>query len=153
MELERPSVQSDVHRVLVVDDHPDTTEVLTVLFRRMGYETKRALRGRDAMKSAREFDPELIVLDIGLPDISGFEVVNALRADPRVRDRYIVAVTGYSRPQDRARAREAGFDDFFVKPIDLAKIRHILRLAASRARATLSACAQATRGLPGPIPA
>jgi CheY-like chemotaxis protein len=153
MEADRSGGQCDVRRVLVVDDHPDTTEVLAVLFRLMGYETKRALRGRDAMKSAREFDPELIVLDIGLPDISGFEVVNALRADPRMRDRYIVAVTGYSRPQDRARAQQAGFDDYFVKPIDLAKIRQILRLAASRARATLAACTNATRAVPGPAPA
>ncbi len=150
METDRRAVKGEVHRVLVVDDHPDTTEVLSVLFRTMGYETQRALRGRDAMKSAREFDPELIVLDIGLPDISGYEVVNALRADPRSRDRYIVAVTGYSRPQDRARAKQAGFDDYFVKPIDLAKIRQILRLAATRARASLAAVAQA---LPGTVTA
>ena len=141
MELAQCSV-AGVRRVLVVDDHPDTAEVLSVMFACLGYETMSASRGRDALELAREFDPELIVLDIGLPDINGFEVVHALRADARSADRFIVAVTGWSRPQDIARAKQTGFDEYFVKPIDLGKIRHMLRLAASRAHENENATRQ-----------
>jgi CheY-like chemotaxis protein len=123
-----------VHRVLVVDDHPDTTEVLSVMFQVIGYDTRGEVRGRDALRAAREFEPDLILLDIGLPDLSGYEIVHAMRDDPRVRDRFIVAVTGWGRTQDIVRAKQAGFDAHFVKPIDLAKIRQILRLAGSDLR-------------------
>jgi DNA-binding response OmpR family regulator len=121
-----------VRRVLVVDDHPDTTEILSIVFTMLGCEAVSTSRGREALRLAREFDPELILLDIGLPDINGFEVVHALRAESRGTDRFIVAVTGWSRPQDIARAKQTGFDEYLVKPIELANIRHVLRLASSR---------------------
>ena len=123
-----------VNRVLVVDDHPDTIEVLSVMFQVLGYETRGEVRGRDAHRAAREFEPDLILLDIGLPDLSGYEIVHAMRDDPRVRDRFIVAVTGWSRTKDIVHAKQAGFDAHFVKPIDLAKIRQILRLTSSDLR-------------------
>lgn len=120
-----------VQRVLVVDDHADTTEVLAVLFGLLGIQTRCAMRGREALRAARDFDPELMLVDIGLPDINGFEVVHALRSDPRFDDRCIVGVSGWSRPQDLARAKQIGFDEYFIKPIDLATVRHIVRLAAT----------------------
>ena len=129
--LGRIDTDGGIHRVLVVDDHPDTTEVLGVMFQVLGYETRGELRGRDALRAAREFEPDLILLDIGLPDLSGYEVVNALRDDARTRERFIVAVTGWGRPQDVLHAKQAGFDAHFVKPLDLAMIRKILRLAAT----------------------
>jgi CheY-like chemotaxis protein len=119
------------YRVLIVDDHPDTAEVLSVLFHMLGHETRSALRGRDALQLAREIDPDLILLDIGLPDITGYEVVRALRSDSRRPDRYIAAVTGHCRPADVSRAVLAGFDDHITKPIDIEKIRLILRSADS----------------------
>lgn len=128
---------SEVTRVLVVDDHPDTAEVLTMMFTMLGHDTCCALRGRDALRIARTFEPDMIVLDIGLPDINGYEVVHALRASPRLRDCFIVAVSGRARPQDIARARQAGFDEFVIKPIDLARIRHIIRMAGSAARVAI----------------
>jgi len=114
------------YRVLVVDDHPDTAEVLSVLFQMLGHQTRCALRGRDALQLARELDPELILLDITLPDITGYEVIRALRADPRRPDRYIVAVTGHGRPSDISRAVRAGFDEHITKPIDVGKVRNVL---------------------------
>lgn len=119
------------YRVLVVDDHPDTAEVLSVLFQMLGHPTSCALRGRDALQIARELDPDLILLDIGLPDITGYDVLRALRADPRRPGRYIVAVTGHCRPADVARAVTAGFDQHIIKPIDIGKIRSVLRSADS----------------------
>jgi CheY-like chemotaxis protein len=117
------------YRVLVVDDHPDTAEVLSVLFHMLGHEARAAVRGRDALRIAREMDPDLILLDIGLPDITGYEVVRALRADARRPERFIAAVTGHGLPKDISRAEQAGFDEHFVKPVDLGKIREVLRCA------------------------
>ncbi|HWO17996.1 MAG TPA: response regulator [Kofleriaceae bacterium] len=119
------------YRVLVVDDHPDTAEVLSVLFKMLGHETRSSRRGREALELAREHDFDLILLDIGLPDLSGYEVVRELRADPRRPDRYITAVTGHGRPSDIARSVHEGFDDHVTKPIDLGKVRQILRCADS----------------------
>ena len=119
------------YRVLVVDDHPDTAEVLSVLVHMLGHEPRCALRGRDALLLAREIDPDLILLDIGLPDITGFEVIRALRADPRRPDRFIAAVTGHARPADMSRTALAGFDEHIIKPIDLGKIREVIRCADS----------------------
>jgi CheY-like chemotaxis protein len=121
-------------RVLIVDDHPDTAEILSVMFTLLGHETRSAPRGREALRTARSFDPALVVLDIGLPDISGYEVVNALRAANNGQDRYIVAVTGWSRREDVEKAKRAGFDAHFVKPIDLGTIRDILRVTEKRTR-------------------
>jgi CheY-like chemotaxis protein len=119
------------YRVLVVDDHPDTAEVLTVLFSLLGHETRCALRGRDALHITRELDPDLVLLDICLPDITGFEVVRALRADTRRPDRYIAAVTGKAGPTEASRAARMGFDQHLVKPVDIGQLRQVLRCAES----------------------
>ncbi len=119
-------------RVLVVDDHPDTAEVLSMMFHVFGCETRGEVRGRSALIAAREFDPDLIVVDIGLPDIDGYEVVHELRSDPHIGCRMIVAVTGWSRTEDLERAFAAGFDDYFTKPVDSATLRRMLRAAAVR---------------------
>jgi CheY-like chemotaxis protein len=119
------------YRVLVVDDHPDTAEVLSVLFHMLGHEARCALRGRDALQIARELDPDLVLLDIGLPDITGYEVVRALRADHRRPHRFIAAVTGHCLPKDVTRASQVGFDQHIMKPVDLGKVRQVLRCADS----------------------
>jgi CheY-like chemotaxis protein len=143
------------YRVLVVDDHLDTAEVLAVLFRMLGHETRTALRGRDALVLARENDFDVILLDIGLPDMDGYDVVRALRADPRRPghpERYIAAVTGHCRPVDVTRAVTAGFNDHVTKPIDLIKIRQILRCADSHYAPSTPAEASGSRSSP-PTPA
>ena len=120
-------------RVLVVDDQVDMTATLTVLFSTLGYETRATHRGRHAIRLAREFDPHLVLLDIGLPDISGYEVVRALRADAMRPDRVIAAVTGRCHVRDLTRAIEAGFDRLLAKPVDIAKVRELLRVIGERA--------------------
>lgn len=119
------------YRVLVVDDHPDTAEVLSVLFQMLGHETHSALRGRDALQIAHELDPDVILLDIGLPDMTGYEVVRALRSDTGRQSRFIAAVTGHGRPSDIARTAMAGFDQHITKPVDMSKIHEVLRCADS----------------------
>lgn len=115
------------HRVLIVDDQPDTTAVLTVLLTLLGYDTRTALRGREAIRIARDFDPGFVLLDLQLPDVSGYDVARALRAHPSGRERYIAAITGRCQPRDLDRAREAGFDRYLVKPVDLPKLKDLLR--------------------------
>jgi CheY-like chemotaxis protein len=132
------------YRVLVVDDHPDTAEVLSVLFQMLGHAPRCALRGRDVLQLVRELDPHLILLDIGLPDITGYEVVRALRADPRNPEprnpgRYIAAVTGHCRPADVSRATSVGFNQHISKPVDLGKVRDVLRRVDSHYARTIAA--------------
>lgn len=130
------SPKDPARRVLVVDDQADTTAILTMLFTMLGHETRSAHRGRHAIRLAREFDPDLILLDIGLPDISGYEVVRALRADATRPDRVIAAVTGRREDRELTRAIQAGFDHFIAKPIDVAKLRLLLRTTGERRKPT-----------------
>lgn len=120
------------HRVLVVDDSPDIADILTHLFETLGWDTASALCGRDAVRVAGAFDPDLVLLDLVLPDLSGFDVLATLREASGGRERFIVAMTGWSRPDSQRRATESGFDAFLVKPIDLSTIRDVLRLYEAR---------------------
>jgi DNA-binding response OmpR family regulator len=119
-------------RVLVVEDQPDTAQVVTILLGLLGHAAEYVLRGREAIARTREFEPDVVVVDIGLPDISGFEVVQALRNSASGANRYIAAISGWDRRIDRTRARRAGFDDFLVKPLDLAKLRRLVAHRAAR---------------------
>jgi DNA-binding response OmpR family regulator len=132
----QPSTDDHARRVLIIDDQPDTTATLTVLIAMLGHETRSAHRGREAIRLAKDFDPDLVLLDIGLPDISGYDVVRALRADARRPDRLIPAITGRCQLRDLTRAIEAGFDQYLVKPVDIAKLRALLRLIGERVKPT-----------------
>jgi CheY-like chemotaxis protein len=123
-------------RVLIVDDYPDAAEAASMLITLYGHECRTATTGQDALAQAATFDPEIVILDIGLPDISGYEVARTLRARPGGRSLYLAAVTGWGQPEDRARALAAGFDQHVLKPTDAAKIKGILQLAAERASAS-----------------
>jgi len=115
-------------RVLIVDDQPDTTAALTVLLTLLGYETRSAHRGRDAIWIARDYEPDLVLLDIRLPDLDGCEVARALRSRSASRSvPFIAAMSGLCRPQDRERAYRAGIDEYLMKPIDLPRLRGLFR--------------------------
>jgi CheY-like chemotaxis protein len=109
-------------RILVVDDNVDSAESMAVLMKLSGHQIAIAYDGESALKTAATFRPQIIVLDVGLPRIHGYEVAERLRALPENRNLVIVALTGYGREQDRRRAIEAGFDYHFVKPIDFATL-------------------------------
>jgi CheY-like chemotaxis protein len=119
-------------RVLVVDDHPGTTEALSLLLRLLGHEAHAVHSGADALTAARTIDPHLVMLDISLPDITGYEVARALREERGTRS-YLAAATGWGRPGDRERAVAAGFDNHVTKPYDIHAIRELLRLSADAA--------------------
>jgi PAS domain S-box-containing protein len=114
-------------RVLVVDDNEDSAEIMAKLLTKFGYEVRTAYTGTTALESAANHLPEVILLDIGLPEINGYEVARRLRQIPQLDGVKIVAMTGYGRDADRQLAREAGFDLHLTKPVDFMKISDVLR--------------------------
>jgi PAS domain S-box-containing protein len=113
-------------RVLVVDDNVDAATTLEVLLRSLGHETRVAHDGLRALEIAREFRPEVILLDIGMPGMDGYEVARRLRAMNHGQTFRIVAITGWGQEADRTRSREAGFDVHLVKPVDLGVLARVL---------------------------
>jgi PAS domain S-box-containing protein len=105
-------------RILVVDDNVDAATTLEVLLRSLGHETRLAHDGMAALGIAREFRPEVILLDIGMPGLDGYEVARRLRAMNLGQTFRIVAITGWGQEADRTRSKEAGFDLHLVKPVD-----------------------------------
>jgi len=105
-------------RMLIVDDNRDAADSLGMLMKVMGNDTRVAYDGREALMIASQFHPEVVLLDIGLPGISGHEVARELRRRPGGALLLLVATTGWSQPTDKEQSREAGFDHHLVKPID-----------------------------------
>ncbi len=113
-------------RVLVVDDLADSAESLARLLRRWGHEVHIAHDGPSALLAATRTAPEVVLLDIGLPGMDGYEVARRLRDDPARHGIVLVALTGYGQSSDRRHARAAGFDQHLVKPVDVALLRSLL---------------------------
>lgn len=106
-------------RVLVVDDNEDAAEMLSDALGMLGCDARVAYDGAEAIRIAHEFDPELALLDIGLPVMDGYELAGHLRRAARGEQLRLVAVTGYGQDSDRIRAAQAGFDAHLVKPVEL----------------------------------
>jgi len=121
-------------RVLVVDDNLDQAESFCLLLEMMGQEVRMAHDGPAALVAAAGFRPELVLLDIGLPGMSGFEVARRLRQAPGPDAPVVIAVSGYGTDEDRRRSQEAGFDAHWVKPVELDVLRQMIaELAAGPA--------------------
>jgi CheY-like chemotaxis protein len=113
-------------RILIVDDNRDSADSLAVLLRILGHEVRQAYDGLEGFAAALEFLPDVLLLDIGLPGMNGYEVAKRIRSENGLRSVRIVAVSGYGSDEDRQRARAAGFDDYLVKPLELASLELIL---------------------------
>jgi CheY-like chemotaxis protein len=113
-------------RVLVVDDQRDMADVMTVLVEMLGHEASAAYDGRSGLAAARANPPDLILVDIGMAGMSGYEFAHLVRRDPSLASTRLVAVTGYGRPEDRERALEAGFDRHLTKPVVEATLQSVL---------------------------
>jgi signal transduction histidine kinase len=120
-------VPSGVRRILVVEDNPDAAATMRDFLELSGHEVQLALNGTAGIEAARQFHPEVVLCDIGLPGMTGFEVAEELRRDPATRSAKLIAVTGYGRDEDRKRSKEAGFDLHLTKPVDPAQLRSVLR--------------------------
>ena len=113
-------------RILVVDDDHDSAESLAMLFQLMGHDVRAAHNGLAAVDLAEAFRPDLIVLDIGMPGLDGYEVCRRIRQHSWGRAAVIAALTGWSRDEDRDRSEQAGFDHFLVKPVDPKALENLI---------------------------
>jgi PAS domain S-box-containing protein len=126
-------------RVLVVDDNVDAEQSLSLLMRLQGHEVRAAHDGMEALRQARAFVPQIVVLDIGLPGLSGHDVARRLRRGPETSEAVLIAITGYGQAEDREQAIEAGFQHHMVKPVDpLALIQLIAAIGGQRAKTEAS---------------
>jgi PAS domain S-box-containing protein len=113
-------------RVLVVDDNVDTVTTLALLVTESGHDVRTAYDGSAVLETALDYRPNVVLLDIGLPGLNGFEVATQLRQQPVLQNAVLVAMTGYGGVSDRQRSQEAGFDHHLVKPGDFGKVLQLL---------------------------
>ena len=116
-------------RILIVDDSRDGGESLAMLLRVLGAEVALAHGGRTALECVETFKPDVVLLDIGMPGMDGYEVARRIRANPANRDISLIALTGWGQEEDRRRSVAAGFNHHLVKPADIEQLRHLLTVA------------------------
>jgi signal transduction histidine kinase len=126
-------------RVLVVDDNVDAADSLAMLLRIAGHHVRIAYDGPGGVEAARSFQPQAVVLDLGLPGIDGYEVARRLRMDAQTCDVLLLALSGYGREEDQRRTAEAGFDHHFIKPVDFAALTTLLAKASNNGKSELQA--------------
>jgi PAS domain S-box-containing protein len=112
--------------VLIIDDDPDTLDSLSVALRLTRHQVRTAHDGKTGIVTAHELRPDVVLCDIGLPDIDGYEVARTLRADETLRSTRLFALSGYARPEDKKRAKEAGFDAHLTKPFSIEEVISLL---------------------------
>lgn len=112
--------------MLVVDDNRDSAESMATLLRLSGHDVSTAHDGPSALSYAAARRPEIILLDIGLPGMTGYEVAKKIRALSGLARVRLVAMTGYGQEEDRRRASDAGFDSHFVKPLDVDDVAKVI---------------------------
>ena len=125
--------EQDGRRVLVVEDNPDTARSLRLLLSLEGHQVRVALTGPDGVRAAREWGPEVVLCDIGLPgDMDGYAVARALRSEPSCASACLIALTGYGQEEDQRRAHEAGFDLHLTKPVNPDELQSVLHRLGTR---------------------
>ncbi|GAB6194764.1 hybrid sensor histidine kinase/response regulator [Lysobacter xanthus] len=134
-------------RVLVVDDNADAAESMGMVLELLGLEHRIAYDGPTALEAVETFTPDVVLLDIGMPGMDGYEVARRLRGDPAKSALRLIALTGWSQPQDRERSRAAGFDHHLSKPVDIGALQSLLddSTPAARMRPVASAARAAAR--------
>jgi CheY-like chemotaxis protein len=118
--------ETEGRRILVVEDNPDAAATLRDFLELSGHEVALASSGSDGVQAARRFHPEVVLCDLGLPGMNGFEVAAALRRDPVTASARLIAITGYGGDEDRRRSARAGFDLHLTKPVDPGQLRRAL---------------------------
>jgi two-component system CheB/CheR fusion protein len=113
-------------RILVIEDNFDAAESLRDALDMSGHQVQIAHEGRRALDLARQFVPEVVLCDIGLPGMDGLAIARAFRADPALRSAHLVALSGHALPEDRRRSALAGFDRHLGKPVDLENLEQVL---------------------------
>ena len=121
-----PSESVRPRRVLVVDDNRDAADSLATLLKMSGHDVHTANDGLEAVEGAAVRQPDLILLDIGMPRLNGYDAARRIREQPRHKRLTLVALTGWGQAEDRSRSKEAGFDAHLVKPVDLTALTKLL---------------------------
>ena len=132
--------QPPARRILVVDDNADAAQSLALLLQAMGNEVHTAPDGAAGLRAAEALQPELILLDIGMPGMNGYDACRAIRAEPWAGATTLVALSGWGQEEHKARARAAGFDHYLVKPVDLAALRQLLGAGSLPSTSAPPAC-------------
>jgi CheY-like chemotaxis protein len=121
-----PAMDLPRRRILVTDDNQDYAASLAMLLEVLGHEVRTAHGGLEAVAIAAEFRPDVILLDIGMPEVDGYEAYRRIRAQPWSHGILMLALTGWGQDQDKLKARAAGFDDHLVKPVQPAVLEKLL---------------------------
>jgi CheY-like chemotaxis protein/anti-sigma regulatory factor (Ser/Thr protein kinase) len=124
--LDEPATPIQSRRILVIDDNVDAAESLSMFLQLSGHTTKVAYSPSVGLKLAQEFKPDMVFLDIGLPEMTGYEVARRIRSSPIGKSTCLIAVTGWGAEKDRDAAKEAGFNAHITKPVDLDEISRLL---------------------------
>jgi CheY-like chemotaxis protein len=124
--VQTEKIEAPPSRILVVDDNADAADSLGSLLNLEGHEVEVSYGSREALARARIYKPDVMLLDIGLPDMDGYEVAREMRASPELANIRLVALTGYGQAEDKQRARSAGFDDHLVKPVEFPALQRVL---------------------------
>jgi PAS domain S-box-containing protein len=127
-EVAQPAVQEipSKRRVLVVDDNADAANTLAMLLNLDGHEVRAVYSARTAFDEVQGFEPDVVLLDIGLPEMDGYEVARRIREQPALSGLRLVALTGYGQAEDKQRTQAAGFDDHLVKPVEMKALQETL---------------------------
>jgi len=114
-------------KILVADDNPASRELIREVLEMSSYDVIEASDGREAVKRVQETMPDLVLVDIQMPQLDGFGVLRELRQDPRFAELRVVALTAFAMQSDRDKALDAGFDGYITKPIEIASLRQEIR--------------------------
>src|SRR5436190_20976171 len=120
-------------RIVLVDDNVDVIDMFATVLGLLGHDVQTASSGESALARAREFHPVIVLLDIGLPGMDGYEVAQHLRQQPQTKDAWLIAMTGYGQDTDRSRSQQAGFDYHLVKPVNAEELEQLIIKLSSQA--------------------
>jgi CheY-like chemotaxis protein len=115
-----------LRRVLVADDFPESAQLLARLLQQDGNDVRVALDGLEAVETAAQFHPDIVLLDIAMPKLNGYEAASKIRQEPWGKNIILIALTGWGQQQDRSRTKEAGFDVHLTKPVNYQAIAKLL---------------------------
>lgn len=119
-------------KILIIDDGVSAAEMLALFFQLEGFEVRTAYNGEDGVQAAAEMLPDVILLDLAMPVMSGFDAARSIRSNPALKDSFLVALTGWGDDDDRLKTKAAGFDKHIEKPVDPGILRQMLADFTSR---------------------
>jgi CheY-like chemotaxis protein len=131
----------ELQRVLIVDDNRDSANTLGALLKAIGADVRVAYDGPEALEAFGSFQPSVVLLDLGMPGMDGYEVARRIRAQPEAQATALIALTGWGAPGDRERTQLAGFQDHLVKPVDPRTMQQVLDRVTSEHRSAISPAA------------